>query len=234
MTSSARARRRSSSTSAAIWLRQPTTPLTPRTTRRTASSPTPRGAGRWQQQLRRRLQHPQPRGAGHTRWRQLRRAHGRCAEFRQGRRRPGAGEPGHPARVGHPPLRLGVGVDLQQELVPRVSLDVNYNRRWFGNFTVTDNQARQAIRLSALDDRRAGGHTAPWRRRLPDTNYTQTAAAAARAAQNYVTFETDFGPARTNYWQGVDVTVNARTRQRSRSRAAPVPGARSPTPARAW
>src|SRR5712664_1558759 len=40
-----------------------------------------------------------------------------------------------------------------------------------------------------------------------------TAAAAARGAQNYVTFETDFGPERTNYWHGVDFTLNARLRQ---------------------
>jgi hypothetical protein len=40
-----------------------------------------------------------------------------------------------------------------------------------------------------------------------------TAAAAGRGAQNYVTFETDFGPERTNYWHGVDFTVNARLRQ---------------------
>jgi len=40
-----------------------------------------------------------------------------------------------------------------------------------------------------------------------------TAAAALRPAQNYITPETEFGPARINYWQGVDVTVNARTRQ---------------------
>ena len=32
------------------------------------------------------------------------------------------------------------------------------------------------------------------------------------AASNYITFETDFGPERTNYWHGVDVTLNARTR----------------------
>jgi hypothetical protein len=31
--------------------------------------------------------------------------------------------------------------------------------------------------------------------------------------QNYVTFETDFGPARDSHWDGVDVTVNARLRQ---------------------
>ena len=41
----------------------------------------------------------------------------------------------------------------------------------------------------------------------------RTAAAAARGAQNYVTFETDFGPERTSYWHGVDFTLNARLRQ---------------------
>ena len=38
-------------------------------------------------------------------------------------------------------------------------------------------------------------------------------AAAARGAQNYVTFETDFGPERTSYWHGVDFALNARLRQ---------------------
>ncbi|MEP7306353.1 MAG: hypothetical protein ABJA98_12620 [Acidobacteriota bacterium] len=41
--------------------------------------------------------------------------------------------------------------------------------------------------------------------------YTPTAAAAARGADNYVTAETDFGPAETNFWHGVDTTLNART-----------------------
>src|SRR4029077_8170664 len=38
-------------------------------------------------------------------------------------------------------------------------------------------------------------------------------AAANRGAQNYVTFETDFGPERVSYWHGVDFTLNARLRQ---------------------
>ncbi len=103
-----------------------------------------------------------------------------------------------------------VGVSVQQELVPRVSLDVAYNRRWFGNYTVTDNQVRvpadyDAWTITAPDDSRLPGGGG-----YPITVYTPTAAAAALAAQNYVTFETDFGPARTDYWQGVDLTLRAR------------------------
>jgi hypothetical protein len=102
------------------------------------------------------------------------------------------------------------GVDLQQELVPRVSLEASYNHRSFGNFTVTDDQARgpadfEAWTITApVDSRLPGGGG------YPITLYTQTAAAAARAAQSYVTFETDFGPARVNYWHGVDLTLRAR------------------------
>jgi hypothetical protein len=105
------------------------------------------------------------------------------------------------------------GVNLQQQLAPRVSLEVGYNRRWWGNFTVTDNLAvgpadYQKWTINApIDPRLPGGGG------YPVDVYTLTAAAAARPAQNYVTWETDFGPARTNFWQGVDVTVNARTRQ---------------------
>jgi hypothetical protein len=40
--------------------------------------------------------------------------------------------------------------------------------------------------------------------------YTVKVANATEVPQNYVTFEEEFGPERTNYWHGVDVTVNAR------------------------
>jgi hypothetical protein len=102
------------------------------------------------------------------------------------------------------------GVDVQQEVVPRVSAEVAFNRRSFGSFTVTDDQARGPA------DYRSWTIAAPADSRLPDgggypiTLYTQTNEAFGRAAQNYVTFETDFGPARTSYWQGVDVTMRAR------------------------
>ena len=128
------------------------------------------------------------------------------------------GQPGTSTRV-NPALLSGWGVrpadsqwgiNLQQELMPRVSLDLGYNRRWWSNFTITDNLAvgpsdYQPWTINApIDPRLPGGGG------YPITMYTLTAAAAARPADNYVTFESDYGPARTNYWHGVDVTVTAR------------------------
>ena len=128
------------------------------------------------------------------------------------------GQPGTSTRV-NPALLNGwnvrpsdsqFGINLQQELAPRVSLEVGYNRRWWNNFTVTDNT------LVGPSDYEKWTVTAPVDSRLPGGGgypiamYTMTAAAAARGADNYVTSETDYGPARTNYWHGVDVTVNAR------------------------
>jgi hypothetical protein len=87
---------------------------------------------------------------------------------------------------------------------------LSYNRRWWGNFTVTDNQAITPA------DYESWVAVAPVDSRLPDgggyslVEYEVTPAASTRAARNYVTFETDFGPARVNYWNGVDVTVSAR------------------------
>src|SRR5205823_12103661 len=46
----------------------------------------------------------------------------------------------------------------------------------------------------------------------PITSYVMTAAAAARPAQTYITLATDYGSERTDYWHGVDITLNARLR----------------------
>ncbi len=104
------------------------------------------------------------------------------------------------------------GITVQQELLPRMSIEVGYARRWFKGVTVTDNLARTPDEYDSYmvtapsDSRLAGGGG------YPITIYVPTAAAAAEAAQNYITFQTDFGPEQTNYWHGVDFTLNARTR----------------------
>ncbi|HEY7191048.1 MAG TPA: TonB-dependent receptor [Vicinamibacterales bacterium] len=111
------------------------------------------------------------------------------------------------------------GVNVQHQLVPRVSVEVGYNRRWWDGpggagweNGVTDNTVRNP------SDYDKWVITAPRDPRLPDgggypiTMYTVTAAANALPAQNYITFETDFGPKRINYWHGIDATLNARLR----------------------
>src|SRR2546423_3806911 len=105
------------------------------------------------------------------------------------------------------------GITVQQQVIPRVSAEVAYNRRSFYGAKVTDNTLRgpedyqQFTILAPLDSRlpNGGGY--------PITLNMVTAAAAPPGAANYVTFETDFGPERTSYWHGVDFTLNARLRQ---------------------
>ena len=105
------------------------------------------------------------------------------------------------------------GVTLQQQIVPRMSVEVGYAHRSFYGFTVTDNTVRDPSQYDAWTI------TAPTDSRLPDgggypiTVYTPTAAAAAIAARNYITFESDFGAERKSYYDGVDVTLNGRLRQ---------------------
>jgi hypothetical protein len=102
---------------------------------------------------------------------------------------------------------------VQQEIMPRVSAEVSYTRRNFFGFFVTDdlnrnvNTAYETYTLTAPSDPRlpnGGGY--------PITVYTPTAAANAVASKTYFTSESDYGPERTSYWHGVDVTVNARLR----------------------
>lgn len=100
-----------------------------------------------------------------------------------------------------------LGISVQQELLPRMSVDVSYNRRWFQNFFVDDNQ------LVSPSDYTAWTYTAPLHADLPNgggypvTTYSRLQVIGART---YRTFESDFGPERTQYWHGVNVSVNAR------------------------
>lgn len=104
-------------------------------------------------------------------------------------------------------------IGVQQELLPRVSADVAYSRRSFHSFAITDNQNRNPSQYDAWAINAPSDPRLPGGGGYPITLYTPTAAAAAIPAQNYITLETDFGPARASYWQGVDFTVNARIRQ---------------------
>ena len=101
------------------------------------------------------------------------------------------------------------GVSVQQEVLPRMGVEVGYHQRWFPDFTTTDNRAVTPA------DYQPYSIVAPADPRLPGGgSYTigdlyDLSTAAFGRTDNYVTFADNFGGA-GNYWHGVDVNVNAR------------------------
>ncbi len=100
------------------------------------------------------------------------------------------------------------GVSIQQEILPRVSAELGYNRRMWGNFFVTDNRAVTAADYDVLTI------TAPTHPELDTSgqpvSYYLLKDSGFGNFDNYFTFESDYGDP-TFYWQGIDLTVNART-----------------------
>jgi hypothetical protein len=102
---------------------------------------------------------------------------------------------------------------IQHELLPRLAVDVSYYRRWAGNFTVTDNRAVSAADFtpySIVAPTNFTGATIP----LPDDAAGRTTSGfydvnVFGVTNNYVTLAKKFGD-RTEVWNGVDFTVNAR------------------------
>ena len=98
---------------------------------------------------------------------------------------------------------------IQQEVLPRVSVEVGYYRRWYGNTTETDNRA------VTPDDYDVYSVTAPVDPRLPGGGgYTigdlwDISEAKFGQEDNFVTLTENFGD-RVQYWNGVDVNVNVR------------------------
>jgi hypothetical protein len=107
------------------------------------------------------------------------------------------------------------GVSVQQELLPRVSVEAGYYRRWWPIYTtndVTDN-----INTTAADYTQFAV-TAPTDPKLPNGGgyqipgiYNITAAASLIAPSNVQKAANAFG-AYTRYWDGFDVTAQARLR----------------------
>jgi hypothetical protein len=98
---------------------------------------------------------------------------------------------------------------VQHEIIPRMSLEVQYARRWYGNFRVQDDRSVAPADYNQLT------FTVPSDSRLPNGgNYPRTAfdltpAAAARAQSLFVTLAKNYGK-QTEHFDGVNVTLNAR------------------------
>jgi hypothetical protein len=99
---------------------------------------------------------------------------------------------------------------IQQELMPRVSLDAGYYRTWFGNFVVTDDRARSAADFDRFSI------TAPVDPRLPGGGgytvsglYDVKPAAFSVPSNQFITFAKNFGD-HIRRWDGFDISVSAR------------------------
>jgi hypothetical protein len=120
-------------------------------------------------------------------------------------------DPGLTTGYGNRPYNWGLGISVQQEVIPRVSVDVGYFRNWWHNWYAVDNTLTQA------SDYKQFSVVAPTDPRLPngggyvvgglyDVN-PDKAGQLLELAQH----SDNFGKQIEN-WQGVDVNVNARLR----------------------
>jgi hypothetical protein len=109
------------------------------------------------------------------------------------------------------PYDWQVGVSIQQQIAPRVSADLSYNRRSWGNFFFTDNQAIGPEDFASVTLTAPAHPSLPGGGGYPVTFLTRNSRSAFGATNNYYTFASDFGDV-TYFWHGVDFNLNARMR----------------------
>lgn len=111
---------------------------------------------------------------------------------------------------GKRPYDWNFGWQVQQELLPRLSVEVGYFRRIFGNFAVTDNLAQNIFATAQL--------AVPTDPRLPDgggqivgTIYDVDPSQSGRTS-NLVNLSDNLGVSQIQHWNGVEINFTARIR----------------------
>lgn len=112
---------------------------------------------------------------------------------------------------GKRPYDWNFGWQVQQQLLSRLSVEVGYFRRIFGNFQVTDNLAQNIFGTAQL--------TAPADSRLPNGGgqpvgviYNVDPSQSGRT-NNLVNLSDNLGVHQTQHWNGVEVNFTARIRE---------------------
>jgi hypothetical protein len=109
------------------------------------------------------------------------------------------------------PADSQLAVGIQREILPRLSAEVTYHRRMFGNFTATDNllvgpEDYSPYSIVAPVDPRlpgGGGYTIDGLFDINPTSFGQS--------DEFVAPSDDYGK-RISYWHGVDISINGRMR----------------------
>jgi hypothetical protein len=118
---------------------------------------------------------------------------------------------GHDGMWYRRPYDWGFGVTVQHELIPRLSVDASYNKRWWGNDTIVDNLLVGAV---DYDDYSV---TAPVDERLPDgggyvvSDLWAVTEAKFGATDNYEVPDSDFGK-NVRYFHAVDFNLRGEMR----------------------
>jgi carboxypeptidase family protein len=114
---------------------------------------------------------------------------------------------------GKRPFNWEFATSVQQQILPRVSVETGYYRRWYGNFGVAD-----ALALSA-SDYDSYCITAPADSRLPGGGGNQICGLYNLKPEKFgvptqflTTLASNYGK-QIEHWNGVDVAVNARLTQ---------------------
>ncbi len=99
---------------------------------------------------------------------------------------------------------------VQQEVIDRMSVEISYFRRVYGNFNVVDDRARSASDFDVFSI------TAPSDPRLPDGGaytigglYNIKPPLFSTPADNYITFAENYGK-QIEHWDGFDLILTAR------------------------
>jgi hypothetical protein len=108
------------------------------------------------------------------------------------------------------PYDWNFGWQVQQQLLQRLSVDVGYFRRIFGNFSVTDNLAASVFATAEL--------TAPADPRLPNGGgqvigvIYNVDPSQSGLTNNLVNLSDNLGVRQTQHWDGVELNFTARIR----------------------
>lgn len=103
------------------------------------------------------------------------------------------------------------GLGIQHEVLPRSSVEVSYNRRWWSNFFTTNNAALTPADWDQVTLIAPRHPSLPGGGGYPVTFLVRNALQAVGVADSYYTTNKDFGD-ETHYWHGVDFSFNSRIR----------------------
>jgi hypothetical protein len=98
---------------------------------------------------------------------------------------------------------------VQQQIMPRVALNFGYFRRWYGNFTVTDNLAVSPSSYSPFSIVAPANPLLPGGGGYTINGFLNLNPSGVGQVNNYSTFASNYGN-QIEHWNGFDLSLSAR------------------------